>query len=63
VRWFQSAYQEQPRGPLAQESLGRLMEAQQKQGDGWGAWETASKYLRQFPDGPHAAAARELEGK
>ncbi|HEY3446347.1 MAG TPA: hypothetical protein VGK67_08270 [Myxococcales bacterium] len=63
VRWFETAYQEQPKGPLAQESLGRLMESRQKSADEWGAWETATKYLKQFPDGPHAASARELVSK
>ncbi|MGC4122034.1 MAG: hypothetical protein QM765_47130 [Myxococcales bacterium] len=62
-RWFQTAFQEQPRGPLAQESLGRLMESQLKRSDEWGAWESATHYLKQFPDGPHAAAARELVGQ
>lgn len=59
-RWFETAYKEQPRGPLAQESLGRLMESQKGRGDDWAAWETAKKYLQQFPEGPHAAMAKEL---
>ena len=59
-RWFETAYAEQPNGPLAQESLGRLMEARQERGDVAGAREVAAKYLQRFPIGPHAAAAKEL---
>ena len=51
-----------PRGALAREATGRLLEAQLKTGEMGLARETASSYLRSYPDGPHAALARRTVG-
>jgi len=56
--WFASYLKSFPRGPLAREAAGRLIESRLKAGDDGQAQEAASNYLRAFPDGPHAALAR-----
>ncbi|HVZ85950.1 MAG TPA: FecR domain-containing protein [Polyangia bacterium] len=47
-----------PRGPLAREAAGRLIESRLKAGDESGARQAATEYLHDFPGGPHAALAR-----
>ena len=56
--WFAGYLRSFPRGPLAREAAGRLIESRLKAGDDGQAREAASSYLRAFPDGPHAALAR-----
>lgn len=56
--WFASYLRSFPRGPLAREAAGRLIESRLKAGDDGQARESAVSYLRTFPDGPHAALAR-----
>jgi transmembrane sensor len=56
--WFGSYLKSFPRGPLAREAAGRLIESRLKAGDDGQAREAAARYLRAFPDGPHAALAR-----
>jgi transmembrane sensor len=56
--WFAGYLRSFPRGPLAREAAGRLIESRLKAGDDGRAREAASSYLRAFPDGPHAALAR-----
>ena len=56
--WFASYLQSFPRGPLAREAAGRLIESRIKAGDDGQARDAAASYLRAFPDGPHAALAR-----
>lgn len=58
--WFATSLREQPRGSLAREAAGRLMEALQRSGDSNGARRAAKDYLSWYPDGPHAALARSL---
>jgi hypothetical protein len=51
-----------PRGPLAREAGGRLIESRLKAGDDAEARQAAAAYLRDFPGGPHAALARRTVG-
>jgi hypothetical protein len=56
--WLERYLAEAPRGPLAREALGRLVEARASAGDDRGARDAASRYLVRYPDGPQAAMAR-----
>jgi TolA-binding protein len=60
ARWFETYLTERPDGPLAREAAGRLMEAYERQGDRDRAREAARRYLGRYPEGPHAALARQL---
>ncbi|HXK19771.1 MAG TPA: hypothetical protein VNG33_18295, partial [Polyangiaceae bacterium] len=57
--WFSTYLREQPSGALAREALGRLIEAYQAAGDRVSARATAERYLKSYPDGPHATLARQ----
>ncbi len=59
VRWYDDYLTEAPHGAFAAEALGRKLVALRRAGDP-AARPTAAEYLRRYPDGPHAAAAREL---
>lgn len=64
AQWFQAYLNEQPNGPLAQDALGRLMEALYRSGDHTQARRVAERYLASYPSGPHLRLARALvEGK
>ncbi|HEX2660681.1 MAG TPA: FecR domain-containing protein [Polyangia bacterium] len=60
--WFSRYLREHPSGPLATEASGRLIEALQQDGEATRARAAAATYLRQHPDGAHAALARSLVG-
>jgi ferric-dicitrate binding protein FerR (iron transport regulator) len=60
ARWFRRYLDESPRGPLAREALGRVMEAQSSSGDTEAAAATATRYLESHPGGPHASLAKRL---
>ena len=60
AKWFALSLKEQPRGSLAQEASGRLVEAWRNSGDARRAKDAARIYLSQYPDGPHARLARTL---
>jgi len=51
-----------PRGPLAREAGGRLIESRLKAGDDAEARQAAASYLHDFPGGPYAALARRTVG-
>jgi hypothetical protein len=61
-RWFEAYLRSFPRGPLAREAGGRLLESRLKAGEYGAARDAASSYLRAYPDGPHAALARQTLG-
>lgn len=60
AEWFRTYLKEQPRGDLAREANGRLLEALQRAGDAAATREQAQRYLADYPDGPHAELARAL---
>jgi hypothetical protein len=60
VAWYDTYLSEAPRGAFASEALGRKLAALQKASDPR-ARAAAAEYLRQFPDGPYAATARDIE--
>ena len=59
AEWFSTYLKEQPSGALAREALGRLIEAYQAAGDRVSARAAAERYLKSYPDGPHATLARQ----
>jgi hypothetical protein len=60
--WFAEYVRAFPRGPLAREAAGRLIESRLKAGDDDQARAAAAAYLRDFPGGPHSALARRVAG-
>jgi hypothetical protein len=60
ANWFRTYLRERPGGAMAREALGRLMEALHRAGDRTSAEETARRYLRDYPSGPHAELASRL---
>jgi hypothetical protein len=59
---FASYLRSFPRGPLAREAAGRLIESRLKAGDDAQARQAAASYLHDFPGGPHAALAKRTVG-
>jgi transmembrane sensor len=59
-RWFSNYLAEQPGGTFAEEALGRLVECREASGGPGAARETAERYLKAYPTGPHAELARRL---
>jgi FecR protein len=59
---FASYLRSFPRGPLAREAAGRLLESRLKAGDDAQARQAATSYLHDFPGGSHAALARRTVG-
>jgi transmembrane sensor len=59
AEWFSTYLREQPGGALAREALGRLIEAHQASGDHVSGRAAAERYLKSYPDGPHATLARQ----
>ncbi len=60
AHWFRTYLQEQSGGELAREASGRLLEALSQAGDQRAARLQAQTYVRNYPQGPHAAFARRL---
>ena len=63
ARWFSTYLSERPRGRLAREAAGRLLEVHTRSGDRAAAKEAARRYLAAFPGGPHAEMARAVMGE
>lgn len=55
--WFRTYLNERPSGPMTREALGRLIEACYRARDLEGARTAATRYLRDYPSGPHAELA------
>jgi TolA-binding protein len=62
VTWFETYIHEQPRGMLAREAAGRLIESYVASRNTSGAKQAAAKYLAEYPNGPHASMARQVLG-
>jgi transmembrane sensor len=60
AEWFRTYLRERPQGVMAREALGRLMEATHRAGDASSAQAAAARYLREYPNGPHAELASRL---
>jgi hypothetical protein len=60
AKLFQSYLNEQPRGALAREAMGGLMEAYYRGGSIPAARRVAKNYVAAFPTGPQAKLARDL---
>ena len=63
AQWFTRYLSERPRGRLAREAAGRLLEAEERSGHRDGARESARRYLRDYPGGPHAEMAKAILGE
>jgi len=61
-RWLRVYLDEAPTGPLSAAALGRLMEAEIRQGNRAEARKFAQAYIERFPSGPHAEAAARVLG-
>jgi outer membrane protein assembly factor BamD (BamD/ComL family) len=61
--WFQTYLREEPRGTLAREASGRLMEAYRAAGNLAAARQAAEAYIAAYPEGPHAALARSISNR
>ena len=57
IQWFETYLRERPRGPLAEQALGRILELEQHGASGAAA---ARRYLTRFPRGAYAALARRV---
>jgi hypothetical protein len=63
AEWFRTYLRERPKGALAREAAGRLLEVLDNSGDQAGAASAAESYIRSYPSGPHAAFARRVLGQ
>ncbi len=60
--WFERYLDEVPKGSLAEQALGRVIELRRRLGDAAGARATAKLYLHRHPDGAYASLARAAAG-
>ncbi len=59
-KWFMTYLRENPKGPLAEEALGRLIDINHKQGQKANALRYAKSYLSQYSRGPFSELARSI---
>ncbi len=60
AQWFETYLRESPKGALAEQALGRLIELQSGSPSGQKA---ALRYLERYPNGAYAALARRVAGR
>lgn len=60
IRWLEIYLSEQPNSSLRREALGRILEAKNRSGKKQSARQTARDYLESYPNGPHAATAKDI---
>ncbi len=60
AQWFETYLAEAPSGGLAEQALGRLIEARRRAGQTEAARVAATRYLERYPSGGYAAAARAI---
>lgn len=60
IEWYERYVVESPRGPYASQAFGRKMMLLYKQRGAAAAKPVASDYLKRYPNGPYAAAARKI---
>ncbi len=63
AKWFETYLAESPNGQLAEEAMGRLMDAQKKAGNDARARATAKAYLSKYPGGIFAPVAESMLSK
>jgi hypothetical protein len=63
ARWFRTYLNETPNGPLAEEALGRLVDASDKAGARNASRRSAREYLERYPKGVFAPLARSVLGE
>jgi TolA-binding protein len=61
IEWYERYVAESPRGPYASQAFGRKMMLLHKQRGAMAAKPVASEYLKRYPNGPYAAAARKID--
>jgi transmembrane sensor len=61
--WFDVYLKRFPKGAMAMEAAGLLLDSRLKAGDNAGARDAAGSYLERFPHGPHAGKARATVGQ
>lgn len=61
IEWYERYVAESPRGPYASQAFGRKMMLLHKQSGAMAAKPVASEYLKRYPNGPYAAAARKID--
>jgi hypothetical protein len=61
IEWYERYVSESPRGPYASQAFGRKMMLLYKQRGAAAAEPIAQEYLKRFPNGPYAAAARKID--
>ncbi|WP_437296457.1 FecR domain-containing protein [Sorangium sp. So ce426] len=63
AQWFRAYLHERPRGRLAREAAGRLIESLERSRNRAEARGAARRYLQDYPSGPHAEMAKAIAGE
>ncbi len=62
-KWFTQYLSQSPRGPLAEEALGRLIDVCRQTGQNAAARKHAERYLSRYPTGPYAQLAESVASR